>query len=265
MEDDDTELVELANNNGPDVITVERWDTPEENDTRILTMPNVPYPCHLLAPRTLLGSSTWNAMRKSCYVTANYTCEVCGEQPSATRAIHAHEVYTIDYATQTVKFERCVCLCKKTHIQSIHTGRALTMYKKGSPLMTKEMLLEGAEHAYSLVHKWNLEHPDEEPLRLFSAWLDYEKQPELKDKMVELRTKYDIKFYRVSEKWYKKKYWSNWKLIIGNREYPTPYADKEAWAAAMEENNNKRRAEIETPFKGEMYTEIDNILKGDFQ
>lgn len=127
--------------------------------------------------------------------------------------------------------------------------------------MTREMLLEGAEHAYSLISKWNKEHPDEEPLRLFSAWLDYEKLPELRDKMVELRTKYDIKFYRVSEKWYKDKYWKNWKLVIGNRSYHTPYENKEDWARVMEENNNKRKPEFEGPFKGGVYDELDKFLK----
>lgn len=129
--------------------------------------------------------------------------------------------------------------------------------------MTAEMLLEGAEHAYSLVSKWNKEHTDDEPLRLFSAWLDYEKEPELKDKMVELRTKYDIKFYRVSEKWYKDKYWRNWKLVIGNKEYPTPYQDAEDWADAMEKHNTKRKPEFDNPFNGKIYEELDKFIKED--
>lgn len=247
----------------PDVITVDKWTAPEKNDVRILTMPNIPYPCHLMAPRTLLGNKIWNDMRKHCYEQANDTCEVCGYYPENKRNRHSHELMSVDYANQTVTFERCICLCARCHLQCIHTGRALTMYKKKSPLMTAEMLLEGAEHAYSLVSKWNKEHTDDEPLRLFSAWLDYEKEPELKDKMVELRTKYDIKFYRVSEKWYKDKYWRNWKLVIGNKEYPTPYQDAEDWADAMEKHNTKRKPEFDNPFNGKIYEELDKFIKED--
>jgi len=247
----------------PDVITIDKWTAPEENDVRILTAPNQPYPCHLMAPRTLLGNKTWNMMRSSCYSNAEDTCEVCGYCPENKRYRHAHEIYNIDYADQTIIFNRTVCLCIKCHNQCIHTGRALTLYKKSSPLMTAEMLIEGAEHAYSLIDKWNRAHPDDDPLRLFSAWLDYEKQPELKDKMVALRKKYNTKFYRVSDKWYNKKYWKNWKMVIGKKSYPTPYEDMEDWAKAMENNNRKRQPEFENPFKGGVYDELDKFLKED--
>ena len=262
MDGEDTELVRLANGEDDiDIIEVDHYDVPEENDVRILTMPNVPTPLHLCAPRTLLGSHTWNAMRKYCYEQANDTCEACGYCPENKRNRHSHEAYSIDYATQTATFKRTICLCSKCHLQCIHTGRALTMYKKNSPLMTKEMLLDGAEHAYSLIDKWNREHPDDEPLRLYSVWLEYEKYPELKDKMVELRKKYNTKFYTVSNHWFNKEHWGNWKLVIGNKAWPTPYADHAAWEKAMEENNNRRKEEIDTPFKGEVYDEIDNFLK----
>ena len=89
--DDDTELVKLANNDEPDVITVDYWDAPEKNDVRILTAPNQPYPIHLLAPRTLLGSKTWNMMRNYCYTQANDTCEICGYCPENKRNRHCLE------------------------------------------------------------------------------------------------------------------------------------------------------------------------------
>ena len=63
-----------------DIITVDRWECPTENDARILTMPNLPYPTHGLAPRTVLSRTTWDFMRKYCYEQADYTCEVCGEK-----------------------------------------------------------------------------------------------------------------------------------------------------------------------------------------
>ena len=83
--------------------------------------------------------------------------------------------------------------------------------------------------------------------------------------MERLIKKYDIKFYRTAAKWEKRKYWGNWKLIIGNKEYKTPYENFEAWKKAMEKNNIKQYGSAtgrgEDPFKGEIYDEIDKILK----
>ena len=264
-QEDDSLLVSLANSydDEPDIIEIDHWDAPEENDVRILTAPNQPYPIHGQCPRTLLGSHTWNAMRRYCYEQSEDTCEVCGFHPDDNRKRHAHEIMSIDYTTQTAIYKRTICLCSKCHLQCIHTGRALTMYKKNSPLMVKEMLLDGAEHAYSLIAKWNSEHLDDAPLRLFSTWLDYEKYPELKDRMVELRKQYGIKFYKVSNSWYDEDHWSNWKLVISGKAYPTPYKNHAEWELAMEKNNLKRKGELTTPFSGKVYNELDKFLKED--
>lgn len=249
---------------GYDIITVDEWKCPEDNNVALLTMPNVPYPLHNVAPRTLLCATAWNFMRKKCYEKANDTCEICGHKPEDRRFRHAHELYSIDYATQTAKFERCVCLCAKCHLQCIHTGRALTLFKKGDPINTKERLLDGAEHAFTIISDYNKAHPDQEPLRLFSTWVDYAEHPELKDKMQELIKKYDIKFYKVNQKWYRPSRWKRWKLIIGSREYKTPYANQSEWKQAMDKNNEKnlklvpnvRKAYVEN-----FHNDIEKALK----
>lgn len=255
----------MAKKSKYDIVTYDHWDVPEDDTIAILTMPNIPKPLHGQAPRTLLGSAVWNMMRKTCYTQADDTCEICGYKPEDLRARHGHELYSIDYATQTSEFKRVACLCKLCHIYCIHTGRALTMYKHGDPLYTKEKLLEGAEHAFSLVHKWNEEHPDKEPLRLFSTWLEYTKQKELKKPMDELIEKYDIKFYTAPTKYEGKKYWNKWKLVIGNKTYGTPYATYEEWEAKMAENNVKQYGAADArgrdPFAGKVFDEIDEILK----
>lgn len=250
-----------------DIITLGKWDCPKEAGPAILTMPNIPKPLHGQGcqPRTIFRPSVWNAMRKKCYEDAEYKCEICGRDLH-DGGYNCHELYSVDYANQTTKFERCICLCAyPCHLGCIHTGRALTMYKKGSPIFCKENLLEWAEHAFTIISSYNKEHEGEEPLRLFSTWLDYMKQPELKDDMERLIKKYDIKFYRTAAKWEKRKYWGNWKLIIGNKEYKTPYENFEAWKKAMEKNNIKQYGSAtgrgEDPFKGEIYNEIDKILK----
>lgn len=240
-----------------DVITITKWEAPDEPGVKILTMPNVPYPTHNLAPRTVLGRKVWDEMRRKCYDDAGHRCEVCG----AEGVVHAHELYDIDYENQTVTFNRCVCLCPLCHLRCIHTGRALTLYKKNSPLMTRSALLEGAEHCFKLIHDYNSVHRSSEPLRVFSAWLDYAKQPELTETMEDLFKKYEVKFYKVQQKWYDSKHWRKWKLIIDGKEYPTPYASVEEWQKAMEKNNKKRTPEVYNPFKGGIYDEVEKILQ----
>lgn len=252
-----------------DIITVDHWECPKEDGPAILTMPNVPKPCHTLAPRTVLGNTTWNYMRKACYQKAGYKCEACGndlsKQANGKFIGHAHELYSIDYARQQVVFERCVCLCGwPCHLGCIHTGRALTLYKQGNPIYTKEKLLEGAEFCFTIISSFNKAHPDEEPLRVFSAWVDYLKQPELKEPMLELIKKYDIKFYKVKEKkWYNKTNWSNWKLLVGNRWYKTPFADEHEWKETMEELGKRSDDDhnVKSSFQGEVYDQIRELLK----
>lgn len=241
----------------PNTIKLERWIAPEESGPKILTMPNIPYPLHNVAPRTILGRKVWDEMRKKCYADAKHKCEICG----AEGKMHAHELYDIDYTTQTAIFKRCVCLCPKCHVKCIHTGRALTLYKKRSPLMTKEALLDGAEHAFKIIYEYNATHRSSEPLRVFSTWLDYMKEPDLKPYMEELIEKYEMAFYSVSQKWYDSKHWWKWSLVIGDKEYPTPYANKQEWEEAMAINNEKRKPEIKNPFTGGIYDEMDKILK----
>ena len=236
---------------------ITEWLAPEENDVRILTMPNIPYPLHKLAPRTVLGRPTWDAMRKKCYADANYKCEVCGAEGTC----HAHEVYDIDYEHQTATFKRCVCLCPLCHVRCIHTGRALTLYKHKSPLMPKEALLEGAEHAFKLIYDYNSTHRSSKPLRVFSAWADYLKEPELEPTMRKLIKKYEIQFYKVDDVWYNAENWGKWKLRIGPFVYPTPYADKGEWEEAMTKNNEGRKGEFENPFTGGVFDEVDKFLK----
>lgn len=94
-----------------DIKTVDRWDAPEEGGVPIISMPNVPLPLHLCAPRTILGRRKWDEMRKACYEKADNTCEACGKV-CLPRERDAHELYDIDFKNHTMTFNRCVCLCK---------------------------------------------------------------------------------------------------------------------------------------------------------
>lgn len=242
---------------------VDGWVPPADNDLRpLIAMPNIPRPLHGVNPRTLLGTSTWDHMRKACYAQAEDTCEICGCKPENLRRRHGHEVYEIDYAKGTAKFVRVFCVCSLCHLACIHTGRALTLWKHQNPLYPTEFLLQGAEHAFKIISEYNKDNPEAD-LRAYSTFLDYLKYEELREPMEKLIEKYGTKFYTEAEDMAE---WGDWKLLIGSQEYPTPYANKDEWKATMEEREEKDSARLmqkrmEGQFSGDIYDEIKNIIK----
>lgn len=247
---------------GYDVKFVTEWKCPEGGGAPIIAMPNIPRQTHLLNPRNLLGRSTWDHMRRACYAKADMTCEICG-QKQEPGFCDCHELYDIDYVHGTVKFVRTICLCRTCHRLGIHSGRAITLYKNHNPLMSRDGLLKGAENVFKLVYEYNKEHPEQE-LRVYSTFLEYLKQPTLEEPMKEMLDKYEIKFYEENTKVMAN--WHEWKLIIGEREYPTPYKTEEDWEKAMEKQADRDTARIaqkesEKRFSGEVYDELNKILK----
>ena len=246
-----------------DIPLVYKWKDNGENGARLLTMPNIPTPLQGdgMQPRTIFGVSQWNKIRKQCYADANYHCQICGFDCSDS-IMHAHEVYSIDYKKHTSTFERVVALCPLCHVKGIHSGRALTLYKKGVPYMSKEKLLEGAENAFTIISSYNRAHPGEEPLRAFETFLEYAKHPALAPEMSRLIKKYNMQFYRINEKTWKTKYWSDWRIIIDGAEYPTVYATREDWEKAMEKSNtNNRIDESKKSFFEEVNAYFDKLEK----
>lgn len=247
-----------------DVKLVDGWLPPKGDDLRpLIAMPNIPRPLHGVNPRTLLGATTWNHMRRFCYNQAHDTCEICGAKPEDLRKRHGHEVYEIDYANGTAKFVRVFCVCALCHLGCIHTGRALTLWKNNNPLYPTRFLLQGAEHAFKIINEYNRDNPGAD-LRAYSTFLDYLKYDELRPTMEYLIEKYNVKFYTEVENMVE---WGNWKLIIGDQEYPTPYASKEEWKATMEEREAKDSARLlqktmEGKFTGGVFNEVDNIISG---
>lgn len=241
-----------------DVKLVDGWLPPKGDDLRpLIAMPNIPKPLHGVNPRTLLGATAWNHLRKACYANANDTCEICGAHPENLRHRHGHEVYKIDYAHGTAEFDRVFCVCSLCHLACIHTGRALTLWKQGNPLYPTEFLLEGAEHAFKIIHDYNKDNPKAD-LRAYCTFLDYLKYDELKKPMEKLIKKYNIKFYKEVEGMAN---WEDWKLLIGKNEYPTPYKNEDEWVEAMKERSKQDTARMAVDrFKGDVYNELDSII-----
>lgn len=240
---------------------VTEWVAPEpqkDPDARILTMPNIPQPLHGkgLQPRTIVGPSKWNFLRKKCYMDAHYKCQACGADCSEKGKAQAHELFSIDYATGTSKFERLVCLCPTCHLRFIHSGRMFTMLKKNNPLMPVNKVLEGIEHGFKVIKEYNDTH--DEPIKPYAALLTGLEDERTAGKIMELIEKYDIKFYSSINKKMGLARWQDWKMVWRGKEYRTPYADENAWEHAMEEQHKDR---IENPFSGGIFDEIDKMFK----
>ena len=237
----------------------EKWECPSETGVPLITMPNVPRPLHGLAPRTIMGASTWDHVRKRCYFNAGYKCEICGAEPGKGQ-LHSHELYTVDWMNGTSKFERCIAICRQDH-DFIHSGRLITLYKEGNPLYPKSYVLNTVEKGFKLIHEYNSKHRNKKPLKVYGTFLDYLKVPELADEMMQLIEKYEIQFYMEPKHIAK---WGDWRLVIGEKEYPTPYADQGEWEKAMKIASTKDNVRVAAdPFKGKTFDLVNKILKGE--
>lgn len=138
--------------------------------------------------------------------------------------------------------DKKVFITGNCHVLGIHSGRALSMYKKKDKYTTKRILLEGAENLFRQLHEWNLEHPEEEPLRAYSTFIDYWREIELRKEMERIFNKYDAKFYQVKDKWWGNSKWKNWHLVFNGGEYPTQFDSREDWKKKMEAKLQADRA-----------------------
>lgn len=235
------------------------WLCPHDYNQIILSGPNLPKPLHGVNPRTFMGSVAWGKTRKRTYYLAKYKCQICGADCSESGSMDAHELYDIDYVKGTSTFKRVVGICKNCH-NFYHSGRLITLYRRRNPLYPSSKVLSIVEHGFQVIYKWNQAHPDEPKLKAYETFLEYLKHDELSPKMEELIEKYEIEFWGEDKK--KLAEWGDWKLVFGNREYPTPYKDYVAWEEAMKEasrNDNVRK--INSPFTGGVYDEILETLK----
>lgn len=242
-----------------------KWTAPEGGGAPLLTMPNIPHPLHGegCQPRTIVGPTRWNQMRKECYEEHDDTCEICGQKLSGHRnydtPLHnCHELFSYDYKTKTATFERLVCLCPKCHTGFIHSGRAITMYKNHTPLWTKEVMLDAAEHGFRLIHQWNKTH--QKKLQCFEAFLDWMAEPSLEGEMRELVQRYDIEFYHVPPT-NTADDWGKWKLVYDGTEYYSPYQSEEEWAEAMKTESEKRAEQNAQLFSGDEFEELRRNIK----
>ena len=66
-----------------------------------------------------------------------------------------------------------------------------------------------------------------------------------------------MKFYQENPTFMAK--WSDWKLVVGDKEYPTPYKDRDEWEKVMEEKERNGGETVISP-KSELDLEIERII-----
>lgn len=221
--------------------TITKWEAPKDGGASLLTMPNVPLPLHMRAPREIMGRAEWNKLRRATYEDAGDVCEICGQKLCGSSKgdyplHHAHELYSYDYETYTATFERCICVDPQCH-SFIHSGRALTCYQNHTPLYDKEYMLNLAEHGFSLIHRWNTQHPNAEPLRVYATFLDWLAESSLHDEMEELFKRYEIEVYAAANRSDWENAWGKWKLVFEGEEYPGLFSSRKDWEKEMESKN----------------------------
>lgn len=243
-----------------DIEKTNKWECPDGTGVPLITMPNIPRPLHGrgMQPRTVFGQRTWDFMRKKAYFNAGYKCEICGREPDKRGDLHAHELFSYDYDRTSGEFNRVIAICRTCH-DGIHSGRLITMFKSHHQMYPKSYVLKVVENCFKLVSEYNKENNAN--LRVYDTYLEYLKVDELKDDMVELIKKYDIKFYTTKDS-ARSKVWKGWRVKIGSAWYNSPYSCQADWEAAMEEmaKHDNVRQSLNDPFKSKQMDEIDKIL-----
>lgn len=243
---------------------VNEWKVPEGSGIPLLTMPNIPKPLHGdgMQPRTIVGKTEWDKMRKACYEEHDDVCEICGTKCRSTREgdlpLHqCHELFSYDFVECIAKFERLCCICYRCHM-FIHSGRAITMYRNHNPWHTKDYMVDLARHGFELISKWNKLHPDEEPLRLWSTIVGWCNEPSLGNAISQMIDDYDIHFYSAPNAMGENGTWNKWKLIYDGEEYYSPYQDDRDWEVAMDKKSGIDNTSL---FVGDEFEELRRNIK----
>ena len=64
----------------------------------------------------------------------------------------------------------------------------------------------------------------------------------------------------------RRKLWKGWKVIVGSNTYESPYKSQGEWQEAMDKANEKDNIRnIQNPFSGGVFDEIDKIIDNDTQ
>lgn len=90
---------------------------------KILTQPIVPQSLHYITPRSIMGFTCWEDLKKKYRIIANHHCMICNRYVSHTPDdwLELHERYEYDYENRIQKLVGYVSICHECHMY-IHQG-----------------------------------------------------------------------------------------------------------------------------------------------
>lgn len=80
----------------------------------LLQVEMVPRSCHFSNLRSNLPTRDWDHLRKTCYLTAGHSCEVCGGR-GYRHAVECHEIWRYDDDLLTQTLTGLIALCPSCH------------------------------------------------------------------------------------------------------------------------------------------------------
>ena len=184
----------------------------------LLQHPNIPKPLHGISPRTIKGQAWWDITRQEVYASTDYCCLACGVHKTEAKYhkwLEAHEDYTIDYNKGEVKINKIIPLCHSCH-SFIHSGRLVVTALKTNPDKVFDIL----RHGLKILEKNNLKG--------FEYTIDVANKLEIKHNCKPIEFNMDPN--DCAE-------WSDWKLILDDKEYYSKFKDYEDWKQFYKNQN----------------------------
>jgi hypothetical protein len=174
----------------------------------MLGHPNIPKPLHGLAPRAIMGNAWWKEQRTIALAEHGNRCWSCGvhsTQAEFYQRLEAHETYDIDFAEGLATFSGVVALCHSCHM-FIHSGRLLSVLKKGE--VSESRVMRIVDRGLTLCMEKGI------------------------TPFIGLKELVDYLGFEWHDYWKPEKFarWDRWRLSFNGKEYPTRYADIDAWA-----------------------------------
>lgn len=167
---------------------------------QVLSMPPMPLPMHGLAPRVVLGGKWWDAVRFAAYRSTNFHCISCSTRRGST-----------DW-----------CRWLEGHeVYDIDYLMGRMTYQRTVPL---------CQRCHKFIHSGYARVMMEEGIITFDEW------NAIQDHGQRVLTKY--KLSKAREQCGPSADWCDWRLVIGEQEYPPLFASFDEYREAYGKKHN---------------------------
>lgn len=178
----------------------------------LLEQPLIPPPLHGVNPRSIMGRTAWDRLRKEIYAKHRYCCAACGvysRKAILKTGLEAHEQYRIDYRKKRMTLIGMEPLCHACHC-FVHAGLLELRLVSGQFSAEKVATILG--HGHGVLKRSGGRMPPAAALLC---------------RKLKLQIEIDIHPHP------KKTSWSDWVMEWDGTFYPSPYPSEAAWQRAM--------------------------------